>query len=156
MKRSNTSDCKSDGLCLRRFESYTLHQFRMTKKLLIALAGLIAFITALIFTYETTQSAPLDCNLPSYVEVYYPTFESTIGPCTYLQRVVADLILVFIFPILLLWPVTLVMILYFIAALFINRSLRKINYSPIIISVIFSVLFWFIFLAADAISSNSI
>ena len=27
MKRSNTTDCKSVGLCLRRFESYTLHQF---------------------------------------------------------------------------------------------------------------------------------
>lgn len=26
VKRSNTADCKSAGLCLRRFESYTLHQ----------------------------------------------------------------------------------------------------------------------------------
>jgi uncharacterized CHY-type Zn-finger protein len=26
VKRSNTTDCKSVGLCLRRFESYTLHQ----------------------------------------------------------------------------------------------------------------------------------
>ena len=31
MKRSNTTDCKSVGICLRRFESYTLHQAHLAQ-----------------------------------------------------------------------------------------------------------------------------
>jgi hypothetical protein len=54
VKRSNTRDCKSLGLCLRRFESYTLHQnvSIMNKKIInyahcIVLAALIIFTAAL-------------------------------------------------------------------------------------------------------------
>jgi len=39
VKRSNTADCKSAGLCLRRFESYTLHQTLRTMKKITIVTG---------------------------------------------------------------------------------------------------------------------
>ena len=47
VKRSNTADCKSAGLCLRRFESYTLHQTRAQHN-----AGFLFGMGIVILYYE--------------------------------------------------------------------------------------------------------
>lgn len=80
VKRSNTADCKSAGLCLRRFESCTLHQnhkrvicydadenimiksnkFILGLMLLLLLAALVSFL--LLRDNKQTQLKPGDVD----------------------------------------------------------------------------------------------
>jgi hypothetical protein len=68
VKRSNTADCKSAGICLRRFESYTLHQIitamRLSQKIYltdsdIEHAGRGVFAATKIKKGETIEVCPV-------------------------------------------------------------------------------------------------
>lgn len=91
----------------------TLWPKDILNRITLVLIILISVFTVAMFLVEAGKPTPEECIRSSWQAVYIG-WDDNAGPCTYPQRVVSNLFFIFVFPLLFVWPLTILTISYLI------------------------------------------